>query len=256
MLQPRIIPVLLLKDKGLVKGKKFRRHNYIGDPINTIKLFNDMEVDELIFLDIYARAEKRICSKEFVQTISDNCLMPFTIGGGIKSINHVHQMLENGAEKVCFNSSIIENPSLIHDSAKTFGSQAVVASIDYKKNWLGEYKVYINSGKRIINEHPIDLSKKVVNLGAGEILINCIDREGMKNGYDNNLISEVSDSVDVPVIASGGAGSIEDLSEGIKVGKANAVAAGTIFVYYGRRNAVLINYPSKKERQKLLRKIN
>ena len=252
MLQPRIIPVLLLKGKGLVKGKKFKGHKYIGDPINTIKLFNDMEVDELIFLDIHATTEKKICSKEFIQSISDNCLMPFTIGGGIKTINHVHDMLENGAEKVCFNSSIIENPSLITDSAKTFGSQSVVASIDFKKNWLGEYKVYINSGRRITNKDPIDFSKEVVDLGAGEILINSIDRDGMKNGYDNNLIAKVSNSVDVPVIASGGAGSIEDLSKGIKIGEATAVAAGTLFVYYGRRDAVLINYPSKKERHKLL----
>ena len=252
MLQPRIIPVLLLKGKGLVKGRKFKRHKYIGDPINTIKLFNDMEVDELIFLDINATTEKRICSKEFIQSISDNCLMPFTIGGGIKTIDHVHEMLENGAEKVCFNSSFIENPSLITDSAKTFGSQSVVASIDFKKNWLGQYKVYINSGRIITNKDPIDFSKEVVDLGAGEILINSIDRDGMKNGYDNNLIAKVSNSVDVPVIASGGAGTIEDLSKGIKIGKATAVAAGTLFVYYGRRDAVLIKYPSKKERHKLL----
>ena len=252
MLQPRIIPVLLLKGKGLVKGRKFKRHKYIGDPINTIKLFNDMQADELIFLDINATTEKRIYLKEFIQSISDNCLMPFTIGGGIKTIDHVHDMLENGAEKVCFNSSIIENPSLITDSAKTFGSQSVVASIDFKKNWLGKYKVYINSGRKITNKDPIDFSKEVVDLGAGEILINSIDRDGMKDGYDNNLIAKVSNSVDVPVIASGGAGSIEDLSKGIKIGKATAVAAGTLFVYYGRRDAVLINYPSKKERQKLL----
>jgi len=252
VLQPRIIPVLLLKGKGLVKGRKFKRHKYIGDPINTIKLFNDMQADELIFLDINATTEKRIYLKEFIQSISDNCLMPFTIGGGIKTIDHVHDMLENGAEKVCFNSSIIENPSLITDSAKTFGSQSVVASIDFKKNWLGKYKVYINSGRKITNKDPIDFSKEVVDLGAGEILINSIDRDGMKDGYDNNLIAKVSNSVDVPVIASGGAGSIEDLSKGIKIGKATAVAAGTLFVYYGRRDAVLINYPSKKERQKLL----
>ena len=235
-----------------MKGKKFKRHKYIGDPINTIKLFNYMDVDELIFLDIFETAEKRISTKEFIQSISDNCLMPFTIGGGIKTIDHVHSMLENGAEKVCLNSSIIKNPLLITDSAKTFGSQSVVASIDCKKNWSGKYKVYINSGKRITNKDPVDFSKEVVNLGAGEILINSIDRDGMKIGYDNNLISKISDAVDVPVIASGGAGSIEDLSNGIKIGKASAVAAGTLFVYYGRRDAVLINYPSKKERLTLL----
>ena len=251
MIQPRIIPALLLKGKGLVKGKIFTGHKYIGDPINTIKIFNDMEVDELIFLDIHATIEERICPIELIQIISDNCLMPFTIGGGVKSINHVHNILENGAEKVCFNTSIIENASVLTESAKTFGSQSIVASIDYKKNWLGKYKVYIHSGRKSTNRHPVELSKQAVELGAGEILLNSIDRDGMRNGYDNELISKVSNSVDVPVIACGGAGSIKDLTNGIKVGQASAVAAGSLFVYYGSRQAVLINYPSKKERLEL-----
>jgi len=246
---PRIIPCLLLKGKGLVKGVKFKDHTYVGDPINAIKIFNEKEVDELIFLDITATEENRTPPLNLVQTIADQCLMPFAVGGGITTLKQARQIFSRGAEKVCVNTGLIEQPQVITEISNTFGSQALVAVIDYRKNWRGRYDTYIRCGSKSVGMHPTELAGEMVSLGAGEILLNAIDRDGTQSGYDIEMIRQVSDAVTVPVIASGGASGKEDIAAALKDGHAAATAAGSLFVFHGRRRAVLINFPSKEERK-------
>ncbi len=248
MILPRIIPCLLLKGKGLVKGIKFKDHTYIGDPINAIRIFNEKEVDELIFLDITATAEKRTPPLDLIQTIADQCLMPFAVGGGITTLQQARDIFSRGAEKVCINTASVEHPDVISSISDTYGVQSVVAVIDYKKNWLGRYNIYIRNGQQTIGKHPVDFAVELESLGAGEIMLNAIDRDGTQTGYDIDMIKQVSDAVRVPVIACGGAGNKEDLSAALKEGRASAVAAGSLFVFHGRRRAVLINFPSREER--------
>lgn len=251
MIRPRIIPCLLLRGKGLVKGIQFQNHTYVGDPINAIRIFNDKEVDELIFLDITATQERRIPPLDLIQTISDQCLMPFAVGGGITTIGEARDILNRGAEKVCLNTATIEHPELITALSETFGTQSVVVSIDVKKNGQGQYQTFTRCGSKPVSESPVELAIRMEQLGAGELLVNSIDRDGTQTGYDTELIREVADAVSVPVIACGGAGSLRHLSDGLSLGHASAVAAGSLFVFTGRRRAVLINFPSKNERENL-----
>ena len=249
MILPRIIPCLLLKGKGLVKGIKFRDHTYIGDPINAIKIFNEKEVDELIFLDITATAERRIPPLDLIQTIADQCLMPFAVGGGITTLEQARDIFSRGAEKVCINTAMVEHPEVVNSISESFGAQAVVAVIDYKKNWLGKINTYVRCGSKTIGKPPVELAVESEALGAGEILLNAIDLDGTQTGYDIEMIRQVSDAVNVPVIACGGAGKNEDFVSALKDAHASAVTAGSLFVFHGRRRAVLINFPSKEERQ-------
>ena len=247
MLRTRIIPVLLLKDKGLVKGQKFKNHKYVGDPINAVKIFSTKQVHELFILDINASIEGRRISKELVNKIAEECYMPFGVGGGITSINDITQLLNNGAEKICVNSAAVKNPQLISDSSKKFGSQCIVVSIDVRKDFLGRYEVMTKSGTTRTRLNPINHAKEMERMGAGELLINSINKDGQMSGYDLDLLNAISSSVNIPVIACGGAGQIDDLIFGVKEGKASAVAAGSMFVYYGKKRAVLINYPREQE---------
>jgi len=250
MYRPRIIPVLLLKESGLVKTTKFKKYNYIGDPINAVKIFNDLEADELIFLDISATNENRTIDYDFIKEIGDEAFMPFSIGGGITNINQVESLISQGAEKVVLNSYCFKNPSIITEIANLFGSQSVVVSIDIFKNIFGKYSLYSHSGKKKQSIKIIDWIKRVVDLGAGEILINSVNNDGIMEGYDLDLISMISKNVNIPVIACGGAGCYNDFHSAITSG-AHAVAAGSLFVYHGPKKAVLINYPSKKEISKI-----
>lgn len=245
------MPCLLLKNMGLVKSVKFKNHRYIGDPINAVKIFNDKKADELIFLDITATEEKRSISLKLVEDLGEECNMPFSVGGGIKSIEIIKDILSAGAEKVSINSYAFENPSFIRQVSDIFGSQSIIVSIDVKKNHFGKYTVFINGGLKQTKVNPIEYAKKVEEMGAGEILINSIDNDGLMKGYDVELLKEVADAVHIPVIACGGAGKLKDLEDAIKFGHASAVAAGSMFVYHGPRNAVLINFPSKDELTKL-----
>jgi imidazole glycerol-phosphate synthase subunit HisF len=247
MFRPRVIPVLLLKAKGLVKSQNFDRYRYIGDPINTVKIFNDLEADELIFLDITATKEGRTISLDLVKDIGDEAYMPFAVGGGIHRVEEIGQLISAGAEKVVLNTATANNPALIGEAAKLFGSQSIVVSIDVKKKWLGKYQVFACSGSKGIKTALIDYVKEVEAAGAGEIMINSIDRDGMMNGYDLELIGSVAEAVSIPVIACGGAGKIEDLAQAVLKGGASAAAAGSMFVFHGPRRAVLINYPERKE---------
>jgi cyclase len=255
MYRPRVIPVLLLKHKGLVKTVCFKNPKYIGDPINAVRIFNDLEADELVFLDITATIEKRTIAKDLIKKIGDEAFMPFAVGGGIKTITDIRELLNAGAEKVVINTAAIENPSLIKEAALIFGNQSLILSVDVKKNIFGNKKIYVKRGRVAIKRDIIDYCNYMVELGIGEILINSIDRDGTMNGYDLELIRLVSESVKVPVIAVGGAGKLEDMVEAVKIGKVNAVAAGSLFVYHGPRKAVLINYPDKEELKSLFKNI-
>ena len=208
MFRPRVIPCLLLKDKGLVKTIKFKEPKYIGDPINAIRIFNEKRADELIFLDIKATEEKRIPNLEFISQISDECSMPFGVGGGIRKIEHIKNLIAAGAEKAIINSYAIERPDFVTETANRFGSQSVVVSIDVKKNFFGKYEVYIKSGKIATGLDPVACAKEMEKRGAGEIFLNSIDKDGTMSGYDINLIEKVSKSVDIPVVACGGAGAV------------------------------------------------
>jgi len=247
LFRPRVIPVLLLKNLGLVKSIKFKNHRYIGDPINAVKIFNDKKADELVFLDITASSENRLISLDFVHKVGDEANMPFGVGGGIKSIQDIRKILENGAEKVVLNTIACEKPSFIKEAADTFGASTLVVCLDVKKNLFGKHEVVFMNGKKKLKENVIEFAQKVADYGAGEIIVQSVDRDGTYEGYDIELIKKVSESVTIPVIALGGAKDYSDFSGAAKEGFASAVAAGSIFVYHGTRRAVLINFPSKTQ---------
>ncbi|NUM50614.1 MAG: imidazole glycerol phosphate synthase subunit HisF [Flavobacteriales bacterium] len=251
MFRPRIIPVLLLKNKGLVKTINFKSPTYIGDPINAVKIFNDMRSDELVFLDITASVENRLPLPEIISNISDEAYMPFAVGGGIKSINDVKAMIGAGAEKVVINSAAVTNPELISQVAELFGRQSIIVSIDVKKNLFGKQKVYTHSGTKQTALNPIEHAIEMEKRGAGEILINSIDKEGCMTGYDIDLIKKITSVVKIPVIAVGGAGNLEHIKQAVTEGGASAAAAGSLFVYHGPLKGVLINYPEQKVLQNL-----
>jgi cyclase len=240
---PRAITILLLRQGGLWKGVRFRDHKYIGDPLNTIRIFNDKEVDELFVLDITATAERRIIPLELVEKMAEECYMPFGIGGGIRSAEEAGRLLRAGAEKVSINTAAVVEPRLISEMAERFGSQSVTVSIDVARGWLGRHRVMTHSGRRPTRLDPVAWAVEAQKRGAGEILLTSIDRDGTGKGYDLDLIRDVTAAVDIPVIAGGGAGKIEDLGLATEAGAA-ATAAGSLFIFVGRHRAVLVNYPS------------
>jgi len=247
MFRPRVIPVLLLKDKALVKTIRFKDSRYIGDPINAVKVFNDLKADELVFLDIQATNEKRTISFDLVQKVGEEANMPFSVGGGISSIKDIQKITAIGAEKVILNTHAINKPDFIKEASETFGSSTIVVSIDVKKKLFGKKVIWTNSGKKSCNYSPVEFAKIAEEQGAGEIIIQSIERDGKMSGYDIELIKEVSRSVTVPVVALGGAGSVKDLYEAKQLGNANALAAGSMFVFQGSKKGVLINYPEVDE---------
>jgi imidazole glycerol-phosphate synthase subunit HisF len=253
MFRPRVIPVLLLRNLGLVKSVKFKDHRYIGDPINAVKIFNDKNADELVFLDIIASKENRCISLEFVHKVGDEANMPFAVGGGIKTIDNIRNILNYGAEKVIINSSACENPDIIKKAADTFGSSTIVVCIDVRKSYLGKENVYIYSGEKVTTEEPISFAQRMEEYGAGEIIIQSIDKDGTYEGYDLELIKKISESVTIPVVALGGAGRYSHFKDAVEIGKASAVAAGSIFIFHGSRKAVLISFPSKQDLKEIFK---
>jgi imidazole glycerol-phosphate synthase subunit HisF len=251
MLRYRVIPVLLLKNNGLVKTTRFKNPVYLGDPINAVKIFNDKEVDELILLDITATIENREPKYEKIKEIVSEAFMPVGYGGGITKLEQIEKLFKLGIEKVIINSAAYSNPDLIREASGIFGSQSIVVAADVKKDFIGKYKLFSHSGSKMQKADLISFLKHVQEIGSGEILINSIDRDGAMNGYDLDLIKKISESMNVPVIASGGAGSIEDFREAIRAG-ASAVSAGSLFVFQGVHRAVLISYPRYEELEKLL----
>ena len=251
MLRTRVIPSLLLKNRGLVKTIKFKDPTYLGDPTNVVKIFNDKEVDELVFLDISATVERRKPNFKYIAEIATECFMPFGYGGGIRDLEDVKTILGLGVEKAIINSYAVENPAFISRAADFAGSQSVVVSIDVKKSRLGKYEVYTLSGKRGTGLDPVGFAVEMERRGAGELLLNSIDRDGTMQGYDIELIKRVAEAVRIPVVACGGAGKLQDLADAVKVGGASAASAGSIFVFQGRHRAVLISYPSRTDLREL-----
>ena len=247
MWRPRIIPCLLLKNKGLVKTVRFKDPTYIGDPINAVKIFNDKQADELVFLDITATNEGRTISLDLVRKLSDECFMPFAVGGGFNKIEQIKKAFKFGAEKVCINTAAITNTNLIKEASRIFGNQSIIACMDVKKSLFGKYQVLTHSGTKNTKLDPVQTALELEHAGAGEIFLNSIDNDGMMAGYDIELIKKVAERVNVPLIASGGAGTLEHFVDAVHNGKASAVAAGSMFVFHGRRRAVLITYPTNEE---------
>jgi len=247
MFRPRIIPVLLLKNLALVKSIQFKNHKYIGDPINAVRIFNDLKADELVFLDIEASKQDRLISLDFVKNVGEEANMPFGVGGGIKSLEDIKNILSTGAEKVIINSYAAQNPDFIREASDAFGSSTIVVCMDVKNKLFRGQRTWVLSGSKSTDFTPIEFARLMEKNGAGEIIIQSIERDGMMKGYDIELIKSIATTVSVPVVALGGAGKKEDLREAYQNGHANALAAGSLFVYQGSKRGVLINYPDKNE---------
>lgn len=250
MIKTRVIPCLLLRNLGLVKTVQFNTPKYVGDPINAVKIFNDKEVDELIFLDITATAGERQPNYELLSRIASEAFMPFSYGGGIRTIEDVTKILRMGAEKVAINSYALENPEFITEVSAKFGSQSVTVSIDARKVAGNKYEVFVKNGKKPTGIDPISYAVKMEKMGAGEIFLNSIDNDGVMKGYDTELIRGVSEATGIPVIACGGAGAIKHFGDAVSAG-ASAVSAGSFFVFVGPHRAVLISYPDQVELSKV-----
>ncbi|MCS6819972.1 MAG: AglZ/HisF2 family acetamidino modification protein, partial [Chitinophagales bacterium] len=251
MYRPRIIPVLLLNRNHLVKSYKFKDYTYIGDPINAVKIYNDLEADEIVFLDISATREKRLISLDFVKEVGEEANMPFAVGGGIRTLEDIQQVTAAGAEKVIIGAAAALDPSFIKAATDAFGSSTIAVCIDVKKNFWGKQRIYTHNGKKAHDYTPEDFAKLMEDNGAGEVVIQSIERDGCMQGYDIELVKKVSSAVKIPVIALGGAGSIAHMQELYKTTYVNGLAAGSLFVYQGVHRGVLINYPDYKVKSQI-----
>jgi imidazole glycerol-phosphate synthase subunit HisF len=257
MLRYRIIPTLLLHNKGLYKTVKYsvKKGKYIGDPINTIKIFNDKGVDELIFLDIDASKEKKSPDFEIIKDISTECFMPIGYGGGITNIEEIKTIFQIGIEKVILNTVLLDNINLLIEASSKFGSQSIVAAVDIKKNFFGTYKVYNSSKDKNTSLDILEYLQLLEKSGAGEIYVSSVDNDGTFEGYDIEFMKVITKDIKVPVIINGGAKDISDFSKAIKECGVSAVSAGSMFVFNGPHKAVLITYPEYEELEKELGKI-
>lgn len=245
MIRTRVIPVLLLRGKGLVKTVKFTNPTYIGDPINSVRIFNEKEVDELIFLDITATPQRRGPDFELLADIAGEAFMPMAYGGGISSMSDIQRIFSLGFEKVVLNTATYDNPQLVREAISVYGAQSIVGCIDVQKTLLRDYTLVSESGALKRKVSLKDHLAALTDMGVGEIMINNVSRDGTQSGYDIGLIKAVTRFVSVPVIACGGASGIDDLVRAAKEG-ASAVAAGSLFVFVGPHRAVLINYPDRR----------
>ena len=247
MLRTRVIPVLLLRNESLVKTVRFNTFTYVGDPCNTVRIFNELEVDELLFLDITATREHRGPNIQILSDISNECFMPLGYGGGIRELDQAKAIFDIGFEKIAINSAAVDNPRLISELASHYGSQAVIVSIDVKAGWLGCPRVRTAAGKQKTKLDPVRWAKEAEERGAGEILLTSIDREGTWDGFDLDFVKRVTDAVSIPVIAHGGAGRVEDIGRVVKQGGASAVALGSMVVFQKKDKGVLVNFPEPQE---------
>lgn len=247
MFRPRIIPVLLLKNLALVKSVKFKKHKYIGDPINAVRIFNDLKADELVFLDIGASRNNQLISLDFVKNVGEEARMPFAVGGGIRSAEDIKTLINAGAEKVVINTHAARNPDFIREASDAFGSSTIVVCIDVKKTLFGAQRTWILNGSKSTEYTPVEFAQLMEKNGAGELIIQSIDKDGTMEGYDIELVRSISTSVNLPVVALGGAGKKEDLIAAYKNGHANGLGAGSLFVYQSKKRGVLVNYPDKGE---------
>jgi len=246
LFRPRVIPTLLIANGDLVKTKKFKNPNYLGDPINAIKIFNEKGVDELCILDITASKEGKEPDFTLLEKMATEAFMPLSYGGGVNSFEQAKRLYRLGFEKVIINSACFSNPELIKELSDYFGSQSVVCSIDYKSHIFAGCQAYAGDGTVNKKVAPLKLAEEYVKMGCGELLLYSIDKDGSRQGYDLNMIDTIAKSVSVPVIACGGANNVSDLKAALDAG-ASAVAAGSMFVYFGDRQAVLINYPTEEK---------
>ncbi len=250
MLKHRVIPALLLQNGGLVKTRQFKDPKYVGDPINAIRIFNDKEVDELIVLDINASKDHIPPDYETIELFASECFMPLCYGGGISSLAQAKDVFNLGVEKISLQSAAIDDLNLVSKIAECFGSQSVVVSVDIKKNWRNTLSLYDHRKKNKAHYNWLEFCQLAIEAGAGEILINAVDQDGLMKGYDLDLIRQLAQEVSVPIIALGGAGTNEDFKSAVKAG-ASAVAAGSMFVFHGPHRAVLITYPKYDDLEKL-----
>lgn len=246
MVRPRLIPCLLLRGAGLVKTVRFSKSTYVGDPINSVKLFNDLEVDELVILDIDAARERRPPDLDRLGEIASEAFMPIAYGGGVETLSQAEALFKRGVEKVILTTAAARNPALLRSFVSAFGGQSIVGGIDVRHAWLRGHRAFIAGGRERIVHEPSTLARMFEDSGAGEVMVNSIDRDGTFRGYDLPLVRAVAQAVTVPVIACGGAGSLEHVREVIEAG-ASGAAAGSLFVFKGPHRAVLINYPSQAE---------
>lgn len=254
MLYPRIIPCLLIHNKGLVKTVKFKDPKYVGDPINAVKIFNEKEVDELIVVDIDASTNKAEPDYKMIENLAIECRMPFCYGGGIKTVEQAHRIFNLGVEKIAISSAAVENPSIVSEMAERVGNQSVVVVMDiHKKSISGKYEIMIYNGNRSTGLSPVNFAVEMEKLGAGEIVINSIDSDGTMKGYDLQLIQKIRDVIHIPMTVIGGAGSFDDLGMVIKHHGIIGAAAGSLFVFKGKYRAVLISYPNKIEKGNLIK---
>jgi len=240
------MPCLLLEDEGLVKTVNFKKPVYIGDPINSVRIYNELGVDELIFLDIKASINKTAPSFKIISEITSECFMPFSYGGGIRSLDDVKKLFDLGVEKIAINTIAFNQPEFISKTAAIYGSQSVIVAMDIKKSFLGNKYIFIMDGSKNTKVDPILYAKSIEELGAGEILLNSIDNDGLMTGFDLDIISQISHSVNIPVIALGGAGQLEDINKA-KIAGASAIALGSMAVYQNQNKGILINFPSQGE---------
>lgn len=253
MLKTRVIPVLILQDGGLVKGEKFKKHKYVGDPINAVRIFNEKEVDELAFVDISATLKQSGPDYALIEDMASEAFMPIAYGGGIQSVTQVERLFRSGVEKIIINSEFAKQPQLVQDCSHIAGSQSIVVSIDVKKSLLGRYEVFTHNATRRTGEDPVTYAKKAEEMGAGELLLTAVDREGTGKGYDIELIEQVTRAVNIPVVAQGGAGSLPDFKTAVDSAKASAVAAGAFFTFHGKHKAVLLTYPDYDDLERLFK---
>lgn len=247
MMRPRIVPCLLLRNGGLVKTTRFRDPVYLGDAVNIVRIFNDKEADEIALLDITASRERRGPDIAFVQQVASECFMPLCYGGGVRTIEQVRALFLAGVEKVALNAAAADDPGFVRAAADRFGSQSVVVSMDVRRTMLGRYRVWVPGTGATRPEEPEAYAVAAQAAGAGEILLQSVDRDGTMRGYDLQLVRRVTSAVDIPVIACGGAGSVADLVAVVREGGASAAGAASMFVFQGRHRAVLITTPSDQE---------
>ena len=243
----RVIPALLLRGHGFVKTVKFNHPMYLEDPVNIVKICNENEADEIVILDIMATPEHRAPDFVFLADIAGECFMPLAYGGGVRTIDDIQRLTSLGFEKVCLNTSAIENPDVIREAVEHFGSSTIIVSIDVREKLLGKYEVCIRSGQKRTGLNPVEVAREAEAKGAGELLINSINRDGTMRGYDLKLIRQVANAVCIPVVSCGGASSVQDFRDAVIDSGASAVAAGSTFVFHGPHRAVLINMPLPHE---------
>jgi imidazole glycerol-phosphate synthase subunit HisF len=253
MLYPRIIPCLLVKDKGLVKTVNFRNPKYVGDPINAVRIFNEKEVDELMVIDIDATVEKREPDYVMVERLAAECRMPLCYGGGVTTSDQVRKLIQLGVEKVAISSAAISNPAIVTQAAEKVGNQSVVVVLDVKKKLLSsKYESYTHNGLKATGKNPLELAIQMEKLGAGEIVINSIDQDGVMKGYDFHISDKIRNAINIPLTVMGGAGSLDDIGKLINRYGSIGASAGSLFVFKGIYKAVLINYPNRQEKSSLI----